>query len=97
MFWRLWVILGAKKTWEQFSSGIESRRSKSIQGQDKEIVLELVKDDAKKVVHELEVGLSFVRIIASVAPLLGLLGTVLGILDAFHTGGNVATQPTLPE
>lgn len=33
---------------------------------------------------EFEKGLSTVRIIASIAPLLGLLGTVIGVLSAFN-------------
>jgi biopolymer transport protein ExbB len=38
---------------------------------------------AEKMVHY-ERGLSTVRIIASIAPLLGLLGTVVGVLGAFE-------------
>lgn len=34
-------------------------------------------------VKELESGLNIIKIIASIAPLLGLLGTVIGVLNAF--------------
>ena len=44
---------------------------------------------AKTIVDEkmvsLESGLSTIRIIAAISPLLGLLGTVVGILDSFET------------
>ena len=43
-----------------------------------------------KHINTLETGLNTVKIIASIAPLLGLLGTVIGVLNAFdsmtHTG-----------
>lgn len=44
---------------------------------------------AKTIIDEkmvsLESGLSTIRIIAAISPLLGLLGTVVGILDSFET------------
>jgi biopolymer transport protein ExbB len=44
----------------------------------------MMKDEVSSRVHALEYGLTTVKIIASIAPLLGLLGTVLGILSAFR-------------
>ncbi|WP_419770519.1 MAG: MotA/TolQ/ExbB proton channel family protein [Candidatus Marinarcus sp.] len=35
-------------------------------------------------IKKLEVGLNFIKNIASIAPLLGLLGTVVGVLNAFE-------------
>ncbi len=35
-------------------------------------------------IKKLEIGLNFIKNIASVAPLLGLLGTVIGVLKAFE-------------
>jgi biopolymer transport protein ExbB len=51
---------------------------------DKEVALSLGKDILAEKMVRYEKGLSTVRIIASIAPLLGLLGTVIGVLSAFE-------------
>ena len=51
---------------------------------DKEARLALGKDILTEKMVQYERGLSTVRIIASIAPLLGLLGTVIGVLSAFE-------------
>ncbi len=50
----------------------------------KEAKLALGKDILTDKMVQYERGLSTVRIIASIAPLLGLLGTVIGVLSAFE-------------
>lgn len=49
----------------------------------REIMKEAIEDTGRQVVAELERFLSSLGTIASVAPLLGLLGTVLGMIDVF--------------
>lgn len=47
------------------------------------IMIESIEQAASHVVHDLERYLSALGTIASIAPLLGLLGTVLGMIDIF--------------
>lgn len=49
----------------------------------RDIMKESIQEAAAKVVHDLERFLSTLGTIAAIAPLLGLLGTVIGMIDVF--------------
>ncbi|MDP0563440.1 MAG: MotA/TolQ/ExbB proton channel family protein [Candidatus Endonucleobacter sp. (ex Gigantidas childressi)] len=49
----------------------------------REIMKECIEEQAGRVVHELERYLSSLGTIAAITPLLGLLGTVIGMIDVF--------------
>ena len=53
-------------------------------GKDANTLLELAKQELSLYIGGLEKGLNTVKIIATISPLLGLLGTVIGVLIAFR-------------
>jgi biopolymer transport protein ExbB len=63
----------------------------------REIMKESIEEAASRVIHELERYISALGTIAAMAPLLGLLGTVLGMIDIFSSfmGTNMATNPAV--
>jgi len=52
-------------------------------GHGREIMKESIQETATQVVHELERFLNTLGTIAAITPLLGLLGTVIGMIDVF--------------
>ena len=50
----------------------------------REIIREAVEDTGRHVVHELERYLNTLGTIAAITPLLGLLGTVFGMIEVFN-------------
>jgi len=55
-----------------------------IRDRGREIMKEVVEDTGRHVVHELERFLNTLGTIAAITPLLGLLGTVTGMISAFE-------------
>ncbi|NPA60532.1 MAG: MotA/TolQ/ExbB proton channel family protein [Epsilonproteobacteria bacterium] len=71
---------------------VKSKRAKvkdkiiqNVKSDDKTLSLERAKDEINSQMISLESGLGIVKSIASIAPLLGLLGTVVGVLISFES------------
>ena len=63
----------------------------SNRGQGRDVMKESVSEAASHVVHDLEKYLNSLGTVAAVAPLLGLLGTVVGMIDVFTQITTVGT------
>ncbi|EQC50818.1 MotA/TolQ/ExbB proton channel family protein [Bacteriovorax sp. DB6_IX] len=70
----------AEKTSSELSEDLNKMKSEL----DTASLIELTKQQLASYIVKAEKGLNTVKIIASISPLLGLLGTVIGVLTAFH-------------
>ncbi len=84
LLWRLFVILEFRKNKDKLSQEIVDAFKTTGATKDNGNALGILKDSISGHVHKLEFGLNTIKIIASISPLLGLLGTVIGILSAFR-------------
>ncbi len=95
LLWKGVSIFEAKKNFQHTKTSLLSKLS-SFKSLGHTEMSALIKSETQLFVHSLESGLSTIKIIASIAPLLGLLGTVTGILTAFKVISDVGlSDPTL--
>lgn len=81
MFWKLVVIALSSNKREALISEIIS----FAKDNNEEFKKDSIENFINRKIRKLEFGLNTVKIIASIAPLLGLLGTVIGVLDSFDS------------
>jgi biopolymer transport protein ExbB len=84
VLWRLFIIKDFNKRLDAEAKMIARDLGDLFKTKNLLSHLDLVKDAISRRVHELEFGMNTIKVIATSAPLLGLLGTVLGIYGAFQ-------------
>lgn len=82
--WRLVIFRDFKKKVHAETKSVATDLSTRFKTLDLISNMDLVKDGISQRVHELEQGMTSIKVIATTAPLLGLLGTVIGIYEAFQ-------------
>ena len=81
MFWKLVVIALSSNKREFLINEIIT----FAKDNNEEFKKDSIENFINRKIRKLEFGLNTVKIIASIAPLLGLLGTVIGVLDSFDS------------
>lgn len=83
ILWRFFVFKDFKKNLDNEGKLVLETLKKEVGAQNLIAHIELVKDACSRRVHDLEFGMNTIKVVASLAPLLGLLGTVMGLYEAF--------------
>lgn len=84
ILWRLFAFRDFHKNLDANTTALAADLKSKFPGKDLFSYLDLVKDGVFQKVHTLEYGMNTIKVIATTAPLLGLLGTVMGIYEAFQ-------------
>lgn len=84
ILWRLFIFRDFKKKIDAESKALSNELTTDFGKSNMLDHIDLVKDAISRRVHELELGMNTIKVIATTSPLLGLLGTVIGIYEAFQ-------------
>jgi biopolymer transport protein ExbB len=88
MFWKLFILVLSKSKKQSIIKHIIQNFDITDQS--------IISNQINIAIKELEVGLNTIKIIALISPLLGLLGTVVGVLNTFDSITNHGLQdPTI--
>ena len=96
IFWKSFMIIDARKNFTNKVDELAKNLKTMPSMDDSNMAISILKDEVQSNVHKMETGLNTIKIIASISPLLGLLGTVIGILSAFAVISDAGlNNPTL--
>lgn len=84
MLTKFFVFGSERKRSDITASALSGQIKNETKSDDIHAVIEIAKQNVAEYIASVERGLNTVKIIAAVSPLLGLLGTVLGVLIAFR-------------
>ena len=84
MLTKFWLLNKEKANAGHLADEIGKKIKENREDSDLQAVIEIAKQEVSSYVSQVEKGLNTVKIIASISPLLGLLGTVIGVLVAFQ-------------
>jgi len=84
ILWRFIVLKSFKKNITSMSKVFVGEFQQLYQSGQASQNMDVIKDFISQRVHELEFGMNSIKVIATSAPLFGLLGTVIGIYEAFQ-------------
>lgn len=92
IIWRLFILRDFKKRMDSEAKTLVTYLRTQFNTSKLLDHIDLVKDSIAQRVHELEMGMTSIKVIATTAPLLGLLGTVIGIYEAFQVISSTGLQ-----
>lgn len=84
MISKLFLFNKELKKAQETSNNISEKLKSEANGKDPNALIELTRQYLSEHIIGIEKGLNSIKIIATVSPLLGLLGTVIGVLVAFN-------------
>ena len=86
ILWKFFSFRSERKYIEESAEEIIKSVTQNITSKvEDSFLLEMAKDKVYALTQGMEKGLNTIKIIATISPLLGLLGTVLGVLSSFQS------------
>ncbi|MBT3235685.1 MAG: MotA/TolQ/ExbB proton channel family protein [Bdellovibrionales bacterium] len=84
MLTKFLLFFSERKRCDEVASSLQQKLNALVPKAEQSTLLELARGELLQYISSIERGLNTVKIIAAISPLLGLLGTVLGVLIAFQ-------------